>query len=77
MIARRIIDGELEFARAVSELEELALVPHAEAVIKYVNQLPQLRDGLHDRPRRLCGADCRLAPARSRPMRRDGDAFAS
>lgn len=37
-IARRYIDGELEFARAVSELEELALVPHAEAVIKYVNQ---------------------------------------
>ena len=37
-IARRYIDGELEFARAVSELEELALVPHAEAIIKYVNQ---------------------------------------
>jgi len=37
-VARRYIDGELEFARAVSELEELALVPHAEAVIKYVNQ---------------------------------------
>jgi hypothetical protein len=32
-IARRYIDGELEFARAVSELEELALVPHAETII--------------------------------------------
>jgi hypothetical protein len=37
-VARRYIDGELEFARAVNELEELALVPHAEVVIKYVNQ---------------------------------------
>jgi len=37
-VASRYIDGELEFARAVSELEELALVPHAEAIIKYVNQ---------------------------------------
>jgi hypothetical protein len=37
-VARRYLDGELEFARAVSALEERALVPHAEALIKYVNQ---------------------------------------
>jgi hypothetical protein len=37
-VARRYIDGELEFARAVSELEQLALVPHAETIIKYVNR---------------------------------------
>jgi hypothetical protein len=37
-VARRYVDGELEFVRAVSELEELALVPRAETVIKYVNQ---------------------------------------
>ena len=32
-VARRYLDGELEFARAVSALEEQALVPHAEALI--------------------------------------------
>ena len=37
-IARRYLDGELEFARAVNELEEQALVPHAEALVKYINQ---------------------------------------
>ena len=37
-VARRYIDGELEFARAVNELERLALVPHAETIIKYVNR---------------------------------------
>jgi hypothetical protein len=37
-VARRYIDGELEFARAVGELEEFALVPRAETVVKYVNQ---------------------------------------
>ena len=37
-VARRYLDGDLEFARAVSALEEQALVPHAEALIKYVNQ---------------------------------------
>jgi hypothetical protein len=37
-IARRYLDGGLEFARAVTELEERALVPHAEALVKYINQ---------------------------------------
>ena len=37
-VARRYLDGDLEFARAVSELEEHALVPHAEALVKYINQ---------------------------------------
>jgi hypothetical protein len=37
-IARRYLDGTLEFARAVNELEERALVPHAEALVKYINQ---------------------------------------
>lgn len=37
-VARRYLDGELEFVRAVTALEEQALVPHAEAMIKYVNE---------------------------------------
>lgn len=37
-VARRYLDGELEFSRAVAVLEEQALVPHAEALIKYVNE---------------------------------------
>jgi hypothetical protein len=37
-VARRYLDGELEFARAVTALEEGALVPHAESAIKYMNQ---------------------------------------
>ena len=37
-VARQYLDGDLEFARAVSALEDQALVPHAEALIKYVNQ---------------------------------------
>ena len=37
-IARRYVDGELEFARAAAALEEQALVPHAEALVKYINQ---------------------------------------
>ena len=37
-IARRYLDGELEFARAVTALEDQALVPHAEALVKYINQ---------------------------------------
>ena len=37
-VARRDIDGELEFSRAVAALEEQALVPHAEALMKYVNE---------------------------------------
>jgi hypothetical protein len=37
-VARRYLDGDLEFARAVSELDERALVPHAEALVKYINQ---------------------------------------
>ena len=37
-VARRYLDGDLEFARAVSELEERALVPHAEALVKYINE---------------------------------------
>ena len=32
------LDGEFEFARAVTALEERALVPHAEAAIKYANE---------------------------------------
>ena len=37
-VARQYLDGTLEFARAVSALEAQALVPHAEALIKYVNE---------------------------------------
>ena len=37
-VARRYLDGELEFARAVAALEEQALVPHADASVKYINQ---------------------------------------
>ena len=37
-VARRYLDGQLEFARAAAELEARALVPHAEAQIKYINQ---------------------------------------
>ena len=37
-VARRYIDGELEFSRAVTVLEEQALVPYAEAMLKYVNE---------------------------------------
>ena len=37
-VARRYLDGKLELARAVVALEEQALVPHAEALIKYVNE---------------------------------------
>ena len=37
-VARRYIDGELEFSRAVTALEEQALVPYAEAMLKYVNE---------------------------------------
>ena len=37
-VARRYLDGELDFTRAVTELEERALVPHAEAQMKYVNE---------------------------------------
>jgi hypothetical protein len=37
-VARRYVDGELEFSRAVTALEQQALVPHAEAMIKYVNE---------------------------------------
>lgn len=37
-LARRYLDGGLEFARAVSALEEQALVPHAEALVKYINE---------------------------------------
>ena len=37
-VARRYLDGELEFTRAVTVLEERALVPHAEALIKYINE---------------------------------------
>ena len=37
-VARQYLDGFLEFARAVSALEAQALVPRAEALIKYVNE---------------------------------------
>ena len=37
-VARRYLDGDLEFVRAVTALEEQALVPHAEAAIKYINE---------------------------------------
>lgn len=37
-VARRYLDGELEFARAAAALEEQALVPHAAAVLKYINE---------------------------------------
>jgi hypothetical protein len=37
-VARRYLDGKLEFVRAVTVLEEQALVPHAEALVKYLNE---------------------------------------
>jgi hypothetical protein len=37
-VARRYLDGGLEFARAVTALEEQALVPHGEALVKYINE---------------------------------------
>ena len=37
-VARRYLDGQLEFTRAGAELEQRALVPHAETQIKYINQ---------------------------------------
>jgi hypothetical protein len=37
-VSRRYLDGGLEFARAVTVLEEEALVPHAEALVKYINE---------------------------------------
>ena len=37
-LARRYLDGGLEFARTVTALEEQALVPHAEALVKYINE---------------------------------------
>ncbi|HEY2149965.1 MAG TPA: hypothetical protein VGH34_04105 [Vicinamibacterales bacterium] len=37
-VARRYLDGRLEFVRAVQRLEDEALVPHAEATVKYINQ---------------------------------------
>jgi hypothetical protein len=37
-IARRYLDGQLEFARAARELEARALVPHAESLVKYINE---------------------------------------
>jgi hypothetical protein len=37
-VARRYLDGQLEFARAAAELEARALVPHAEYQIKYFNE---------------------------------------
>jgi hypothetical protein len=37
-VARRYLDGQLEFARAVAELEARALVPHAEVQLKYINE---------------------------------------
>jgi hypothetical protein len=37
-VARRYLDGQLEFARAATELEDRALVPHAEALVKYINE---------------------------------------
>ena len=37
-LARRYLDGDLEFARAVTALEAAVLVPHAEALVKYFNQ---------------------------------------
>ncbi len=37
-IARRYLDGELEFARAVAALEAQALVPRAEPLVKYLNR---------------------------------------
>jgi hypothetical protein len=37
-LARRYLDGGLEFARAVTALEEQALVPHAESLVKYINE---------------------------------------
>ena len=37
-VARRYLDGQLEFTRAAAELEQRALVPHAETQIKYINQ---------------------------------------
>jgi hypothetical protein len=37
-VARHYLDGELEFARAATRLEQQALVPRAESVLKYINE---------------------------------------
>jgi hypothetical protein len=37
-IARRFLDGELEFARAAKALEEQALMPSADATLKFFNE---------------------------------------
>jgi hypothetical protein len=37
-IARRYLDGNLEFARAAQELEERALMPSADATLKFFNE---------------------------------------
>jgi hypothetical protein len=37
-VARRYLDGELEFARAARELEEGALMPSADATLKFFNE---------------------------------------
>ena len=63
-MARRYLDGELEFARAVAELEERALVPHAEALVKYINRVPQLRHDLHRRAAPTSRRGSPRAPAR-------------
>jgi hypothetical protein len=37
-VARRYLDGTLEFARAARELEEGALMPSADATLKFFNE---------------------------------------
>jgi hypothetical protein len=37
-VARQYLDGELEFARAATRLEQQALVPRAESILKYINE---------------------------------------
>ncbi len=68
-VARRYLDGQLEFTRAAAELEQRALVPHAETQIKYINQYRSYVTTYTDGPRGLCGAagGVRRAPAPCRP----------
>jgi len=37
-VARRYLDGDLEFARAATRLEREALLPRAESALKYINE---------------------------------------
>ena len=57
-IARRYLDGALDFPRAAAALERDALMPSADATLKFLNQFRTLRGHLH------ASAATRFAPPR-------------